>query len=150
MMHLIDRLGEKGVEIAKAELIFFDNPAFMTGALQDSIRYELGDDAATIYAGEGLTTKYGSYAMFVEYGTGVVGDGTYPEKTDYDYDVNQHGDKGWFYPLQIGSPNSKDGTIYVHTRGMAARPFMYNTLRDLEEEVKEMGGKIIAEYIADH
>ena len=31
---------------------------------------------------------------------------------------------------------------------MAARPFMYHTFKDLIAEVEDVGGQIIAEYIA--
>jgi len=75
MQFLIDKLAEKGVEIARAHLLFFPKPAYDTGALSESVKYYLKDREATITAGEGLTNamgeaQYGSYAMYVEYGNG--------------------------------------------------------------------------------
>lgn len=143
LMYLIGKLAEKGVEIARAELIFFSDPAFDTGALSESVKYEYTDDekAAKITAGEGCyigedPSKGGwdpstSYAMFVEYGTGMYG-----------ADVNEHGDAGWYYY------NNRSGQ-WVHTIGMAARPFMSNAYNGIIDEVEANGGRIVAEYLAD-
>lgn len=143
MQCLIEYLTEKGVEIARAELIFFDEPAYDTGALSDSVEYEVMEDKAVISAGNGLTNAMGvptNYAVFVEYGTGIYG-----------ADVNDHGAEGWWYPAPWGWWTPKTGKYsgqpMAHTFGMPARPFMYNTLRDLEDEVQANGGRIIAEYI---
>ena len=133
MMHLISKLAEKGVEIARAELIFFDDPAYYTGTLSESVMFKMHEDGATISAGEGAISGYGdtSYAVMVEYGTGVYG-----------ADINGHGWEGWTYL------NPNDGKWH-HTVGMPARPFMHNTLVDLEEEARSVGGRIVAEYLAD-
>lgn len=148
MMHLIGQLAEKGVEIAKTNLIFFvhgysgsdvsegvnEFAAYTTGRLSDSIHFTYDDDGkgATITAGEGAIGGDGktSYAMFVEYGTGAYGDnpGRHPN--------------GWYY-------FNKDDGRWHHTYGMIPRPFMQNTYASLEEEVKALGGRIIAEYLAD-
>lgn len=138
MQSLIDYLGEKGVEIARAELIFFDDPAYATGALSGSIKCESGDGKATISAGEGLTNAMGvptNYAVFVEYGTGIYG-----------ADINGHGMNGWWYPAPWGSWE-KNGKRYAWTQGMAPRPFMQHTLEDLREEAEVEGARIIAEYL---
>ena len=134
MKHLVSDLAEKGVEIARADLLAFDRPAYYTGQLYDSIRTEPinGGKDAKITAGEGLETDIGvSYALLVEYGTGIYGE-----------DVNGHGIAGWNYF------NERDGRWH-HTVGMPARPFMHNTYERLLEEAQENGGKVIAEYLAD-
>ena len=139
MQCLIDYLGEKGVEIARAELIFFDDPAYDTGALSESVQYQAGDGQGIISAGEGLTNAMGiptNYAVFVEYGTGIYG-----------ADINDHGFEGWFYPAPWGWYVGRGGKRYAWTNGMPPRPFMNNTLHDLKDEVEASGGKIIAEYI---
>jgi len=134
MTHLIETLTEKGVEIAKAELIFFWNPAYDSGALSESIQ------AAMLNEHEGVITTGVTYALFVEYGTGAVGAiQSHPEPNGYQYDTNGHGLDGWVY-------RGSDGQFHW-TAGMAARPFMYNTMRDLEEEAERIGGQVIAEYI---
>jgi hypothetical protein len=153
MINLIERLAEKGVEIARAELIFFDDPAYMTGALSESVNYRMVGEDGLVTAGEGLDSKYGSYAMFVEYGTGIVGkENHHPEyeEAGYEYDLNNHDHGGWWYPAAWGFLEADDGQMLAWTDGMPARPFMYNTLQDLAIEAETMGGKIIAEYIADH
>lgn len=61
-------------------------------------------------------------AQWVEYGTGIVGQGTHPESNGYQYDVNNHGDDGWVY-------RDKNGQ-YHFTRGMEAHRYMYNALID--------------------
>ena len=143
MMHLIEKLAEKGVEIARAELIFFSNPAYDTGALSESVAYRMNQDGATVSAGEGLESGYEgmSYALFVEYGTGIYG-----------ADINNHGMDGWWYPSPNGWWTPKQGKYrgqsMAWTVGMQGRPFMHNTLADLEEEVRASGGRIVAEYLA--
>lgn len=142
MVHLIDRLAEKGVEIAKAELIFFDDPAYRTGALSESVKFEHVDGAAVITAGEGLMDGYGqgSYAIYVEYGTGIYG-----------ADLNEHGLAGWWYPAPWGwwtpTTGKHAGETMAWTQGMPPRPFMANTLLDLKEEARVNGGRIVAEYL---
>lgn len=134
MTHLIETLTEKGVEIAKAELIMFWNPAYDSGALSESLQ------AAMLNDKEGIITTGVMYAIFVEYGTGAVGAvQPHPEPNGYQYDTNGHGLDGWVY-------RGSDGKFHW-TAGMAARPFMYNTLRDLEAEAEAIGGRVIAEYI---
>ena len=138
MQSLIEYLGEKGIEIARAELIFFDDPAYMTGDLSESVRFRMEGEDGILSAGEGLTDGYGngSYAIYVEYGTGIYGE-----------DVNGHGEAGWWYPAPWGTMTADDGTRLAWTNGMPPRPFMSNTLHDLEDEARVNGGRIIAEYI---
>ncbi len=131
---LVEQMAKKGVEIAKAELIFFSNPAYDTGELSDSVRAEVNGSEATVAAGyEGGA---GYYAAFVEYGTGAVGG------MQSDGSVKKgYRQSGWVYfNDRIGS--------FVFTMGMAARPFMQNTYSDLLTEAEVAGGRIIAEYLA--
>lgn len=74
------------------------------------------------------------YAMFVEYGTGVVGEGFSHPKANihgWEYDTNQHGDKGWYYPTTEDDPNPtkryKNGEWWAWTAGQESKPFMYDT-----------------------
>ena len=141
MQCLIEYLAEKGVEIARAELIFFDDPAYMTGALSESMKYEIRDDgnSAAVIAGEGLEDGYTppqSYAVYVEYGTGIYGP-----------DLNDHGLSGWWYPAPWGTRTTEDGKKLAWTNGMPPRPFMGNTFMDLIDEAEVNGARIIAEYI---
>lgn len=134
MTILINTLAERGVEIAKANIMAFDKPAVDTGALQDSIfSAMLNKETAVVATGV-------MYALFVEYGTGIIGEFEHhPEPNGYGYDVNGHGVDGWVY-------HGTDGKFH-HTLGMESRPFMYNTLRDLEIDAEKIGARVIAEYI---
>ena len=83
----------------------------------------------------GVSIMMGSdYAMFVEYGTGVIGEAVpHPNpKHDWEYDTMGHGNHGWWYPTTDDDPNpykrmGKDGVLRAWTMGMPSRPFMYHT-----------------------
>jgi len=124
---LMEHFAEEGVNIARAELVMFDPPAFYTGTLAESIDKRPGESGSWIVS---AGNDECDYAMYVEYGTGM---GRGP---------SLHGVEGWVYH------NDRDGGFYW-TRGMDPRPFMYNTLIDLEEKVKIDGGTVIAEYLRE-
>lgn len=120
MNELLRRLMEEGVDIAKTKVAAMD--AVFTGQLLDSIEgyYSPSKRVALIRAGIW-------YAAFVEYGTGVVGSrNPHPEPDGWAYDVNGHGDAGWWYL------NDNDSKLHW-TAGQPSRPFMYETARRLEE-----------------
>lgn len=142
---------EKGVEFAKMQIAQF--PAIDTGELLGSITgaYNKSEHSGTIYSGA-------YYAVYVEFGTGIIGESNAHPQAEvhgWEYDINNHGEAGWFYPEKDGpesnawSPDGRKaaGVKMRWTKGMPARPFMYNTLRDLEREVEKEGGRIIAEYL---
>ena len=136
MTELINELLEKGVEFARMEIAMFERPAIDTGTLSSNIVSYANSKT------EGVIKADTEYAVYVEYGTGIVGDMSgHPErdKLGVQYDMNGHGWDGWTY-------RGRDGRFH-HTCGMEARPFMYNTFRDLETYVEQNGGRIVAEYI---
>ena len=133
LIRLINQMAKKGVEIARAELIFFDRPAYDTGYLSESIHsIPYNGDAAYV-----TTDCY--YAAYVEFGTGSVGQHSAinPEASN----IGTYTQNGWVY-------YNERLDRFVWTKGMAARPFMYHTFKDLIAEVEAVGGQIIAEYIA--
>lgn len=130
MEQLVAKLAEKGVEIARAELIFFANPAYDTGELSETVRAVINKGEATVAAGYKGGRNKGFYAAFVEFGTGSVG---HPGDT-------AHRQNGWVYY------NDRTGR-FTFTMGMAARPFMHNTYEDLIEEAEAAGGRILADYL---
>lgn len=75
----------------------------------------------------------GEHATFVEYGTGIKGSrNPHPNPTGWSYDTNNHGESGWWYPTDMSDPNptkriGSNGEVYAWTKGMASRPFMYET-----------------------
>ena len=149
MQGLVEELAKQGAEIAKINVSQLG--AVDTGALMASIGHGAFDPAsrtAIIYAGS-------YYACFVEFGTGIVGKkNRHPglnSMQDFavmgengtlytEYDTNRHGNNVWFYK-PVG------GTKYLWTRGMKARPFMYNTYVELSDIAKHYGGQILAQYI---
>lgn len=117
------RIAEEGVAIAQLKILGFD--AVMTGELLDSMNLEAGDivsNGATYY----IYTDC-DWASFVEFGTGVIGsENPHPETglANWKYDVNNHGESGWWY--------FNDGEWHW-TKGMPSRPFMYETGQDLRD-----------------
>lgn len=74
------------------------------------------------------------YFSFVEYGTGIVGLGLqHPKASEigWEYDTNQHGDSGWWYPSSEDDPNPTkkltESGWWAWTAGQASRPFMYKS-----------------------
>lgn len=131
-----------GQEIARIELIEMD--ANFTGALIDEGIlgfYDRQTHSGVIYSDK-------PYAMFVEFGTGFIGEISphHPmegETVGWAHDVNEHGIKGWWYPAPWGwwipKKGKHAGTRMAWTQGMPSRPFMYNTLRQLEEIAEREG-----------
>lgn len=94
---------------------------------------ELMNTRFSVPYGNGIRIGCGSdHVAFVEFGTGIVGKGNpHPKRRDWIYDVNGHGDNGWWYPTDNPYPNQPtkyyNGKLYAWTAGMASRPFMYKT-----------------------
>lgn len=149
MTGLCNALMEEGVQMAKIEVMALG--AFDTGALESSIghgAFDAESRTGVIYAGA-------YYAFFVEYGTGVIGaenphpepetagngsDGNLLAMKYTDYDSNNHGENGWWYISDV------DGKLHW-TKGMRARPFMYNTMMYLRNYVEREGGRIVASFM---
>lgn len=142
-------LSEKGVEVVRIEIASM-------GAVDTSTLFDhmYGFYNESTHTGAIFTDV--PYAIYVEYGTGIVGAGSpHPEagKAGWNYDINNHGEKGWWYPsptgwyIPKGGLTNEEGLELAWTKGMPSRPFMYNTMRELEYYAKEEGGRIIANYI---
>lgn len=129
---LAKKLAQVGVQTAKMKVAKYD--AVYTGELLSSINYEQG---AVIKKGATWIVYTGCpWAKFVEFGTGIVGKGK-PHKAigivGWKYDVNEHGEKGWFY--------FRDGRWHW-TKGMPSRPFMYETSIELAEKIAEVAKEV--------
>lgn len=129
---LAQRLAEEGVIIAKVKIMQY--PAVYTGELLNSIKCEPG---AMISNGSQWIIFTGcEWAPFVEFGTGIIGsDNPHPDTglANWKYDVNEHGEYGWYY--------YKEGEWHW-TKGMPSRPFMYETGRDLRKIVPKIAKEI--------
>lgn len=132
---LIKALAESGAEIARVQVAAMD--AVDTGQLEHSIQGSFNPETRT-----GVIVADCPYAIYVEYGTGPVGEESphpEPDTSGWAYNVGetihqniQHPEwgVGWWYPGDDGK--------YHWTNGQPARPFMYNTLAWLEEEAESM------------
>lgn len=137
----VKTLAEKGVEMAKEKLAIYDK--VYTGELQNSIELKAGDvikNDACYYIYTGC-----KYASFVEFGTGVTGEGTYahnmPEDISWEYASGQHiftrenGETGWYYK------NENDGKVRF-TTGEPSYPFMTETAIMLSMQVLEVAKEV--------
>lgn len=148
MNELISLLMDDGVEVAKMQLVSME--AFDTGYLEESIHR----GAFIPGWGVGFIEVGAPYAVFVEYGQGIIGKAApHPGIDDEDwfnpvvshngkvysgYDSQGHGMDGWVYK------SDKDGKFHW-TAGYISRPFMYNTLRWLEEIAPERASRLFAQ-----
>src|SRR5690554_1138589 len=139
---LVRKLTDRGVEIAKVKIQEMD--AVYLGELLGSIEGYFSESS-----GIGIIhTGNAWHAIFVEFGTGIVGENNpHPLATEHgwDYDVNNHGEKGWFYPTDdpnLAVTTTDDGQMLGWTRGMAHRPFMYETQKQLEEECERIAKEV--------
>lgn len=126
------KLAEKGIQTARMKIASYD--AVYTGQLLESINYERG---AVIQNGdEWIVYTDCPWAKFVEFGTGIVGKGSpHPDTSivGWKYDVNEHGEYGWFY--------FRDGEWHW-TKGMPSRPFMYETAMELRQNIVKIAKEV--------
>lgn len=103
------------------------------GFLRGSIHMEVNKKGKKI-VGRVFTNM--EYAPFVEFGTGIKGNGTYP------YDIKglnlTYRDTPWVY-----TPDG--GETFYHTKGQVAQPFMYPTLEDNKEIIRKMFADAVKE-----
>ena len=129
---IVAALASAGEEFAVAAVL----PFAETGQLASSIKAEASGNVGFVKCSCG-------YAVYVEFGTGIKGAGSpHPDTAilGWKYDINQHGELGWWYPTDSADPNpykytAKNGTTYAWTRGMPSRPFMYETAQMLRASV---------------
>ncbi len=130
---LIERLTDYGVEVAKAQVR--ELGAVYTGELEESITGYYSPSTQV-----GIIKTDVPYAVYVEFGTGVVGKGSSHPAADLEgwiYDINNHGEAGWLYF------NDRDQKWHW-TKGMGSRPFMYNTVQILEMECMRIAKEVFA------
>ena len=97
-----------------------------TGYLAGSIHMQV---KATDTEVQGRVYTNAEYAAYVEFGTGIKGNGTYPyqvEGLSLDYK-----DKGWAY-------YDEDKGEWIYTKGQKAQPYMYPALKENERTIKRM------------
>ena len=131
---LLVKLAQAGVQTASAKI--YDMRAIDTGDLDSSIHYLISDDGM-----RAIIRTDCEHAVYVEFGTGVKGQNSPHPKglQGWIYDINEHGDNGWWYPTVSSDPNpykhqGDDGSWWAWTKGMPSRPFMYETAVQLRDD----------------
>lgn len=120
---VVKELTEQGAEQAKDFAMYMN--AYDTGELVNGI-------VAEASGSEGRIVATAPHSAYVEFGTGVVGEmspAPHAGQNGWNYDVNEHGEAGWYY---IG----EDGKRHW-TKGMPSRPFMYDTAKVMREAVPD-------------
>ena len=138
---VVQTLVARGQEIVQEELegLVYSEPGeeYRTGALKDSIYGTFNSTTGAGYVRTDLP-----YAKYVEFGTGIVGAGqSHPAagEANWKYDVNSHGEAGWFYY------NERTGN-WCSTKGFRSRPFMYNTARRLQREAAKIAKEVFSRW----
>lgn len=126
---LIEALANEGKAVAKMNVMVYG--AMDTGELLTSIAGFFDEKTRT-----GFIRTDCPHAIYVEYGTGVVGlEHNHPMKGADWYDIHHHGNAGWWYLREDG----------LHwTKGMPARPFMYDTFSMLSQKAQEVAKTVFA------
>ena len=95
-----------------------------TGQLRGSIHMQVKDKGNEI---EGRVYTNVEYAAYVEFGTGIKGNGTYPYQVE---GLNlEYKNKGWAY-------YDEDKGEWIFTKGQKAQPYMYPALKQNEKTIK--------------
>lgn len=94
------------------------------GGLAGSIHMQVKDTGKEI---QGRVYTNLEYAPYVEFGTGVTGNGTYPYQVE---GLNlEYKNKGWAY-------YDEDKGEWIYTKGQKAQPYMYPALKEHEKTIK--------------
>jgi hypothetical protein len=128
-------LTQTGVEIAKQNAAYMD--IYDSGELVNGIVGEYTGGFRVAY-GKGYVHSTAPHSAFCEFGTGVVGEANqHPNITipGWRYDVNEHGESGWWY-------TGKDGESHW-TMGMPSRPYMYETAQKLRQVAETVSEQIV-------
>lgn len=126
--NLTRKLTEQGVSLAKQNAAYMN--IYDSGELVNKIDSQYDGDTGKIVSGA-------AHSAFCEFGTGIVGKGNqHPEPAPgWVYDVNEHGEAGWWYYDDQGNKR--------WTKGMPSRPYMYDTARMLRKMVEPMAKEVL-------
>lgn len=97
-----------------------------TGNLAGSIHMKVNKKGENI---EGRVYTNVQYAPYVEFGTGIKGNGSYPCKVE-SLNLSYH-DTPWVF-----TPDG--GKTFYRTKGQVAQPFMYPALKQNEKYIKQL------------
>lgn len=137
---VLKKAEERVAEYGRNQLENFAPTASIDGNMPG--RVFVDDDGTmhrVIYAGEDVA--------YIEFGTGYVGENNpYPDeiilnKAGWDYDVNEHGHKGWVY-------RRKDNGMYRHSRGMRPEAPVLKAKNETRKAVKVIVKEVLDEEFA--
>lgn len=137
---VLEKAEERVAEYGRNQLENFAPTMSIDGNMPGSVFIE--DDGQmhrVIYAGEDVA--------YIEFGTGYVGENNpYPDeiilnKAGWDYDVNEHGVKGWVY-------RRKDNGLYRHSRGMKPEAPVLKAKNETRKAVKGIVKEVLDEEFA--
>lgn len=91
-----------------------------------------------------------------EYGTGIIGS-QFPHVSEvlaqagWKYDVNSHGENGWWYPTDDSDSNpikwiSPEGQVYAWTKGLVAERCFYDALERAKERLPDIAEEVFKKY----
>lgn len=126
----LPKLLESGVDIARAKIV--ELGAIDSGELQNSLAFTLYKEG-----NKGILFTDCQHACYVEFGTGIKGSISPHPTLPWEYDVNGHGEDGWYYY------DAEQGRIRF-TKGMPSRPFMYETAKELEKKAVEIAKEVFS------
>ena len=111
------------------------------GPLGESIHMQVKNEGDAVV---GRVYTNAEYAAYVEFGTGVKGDGTYPYKIEGEHLTYE--DAPWYIPVDklptdiaekyhFKKVYGKEGAEYYECYGQEAQPFMYPALKFSEKAI---------------
>lgn len=106
-----------------------------TGNLRSSIHQNVSETKGKI---QGSVYTNVQYAPFVEFGTGIKGNGTYPYKLKSG--TLTYRNTPWVY---------NNGDEFVYTKGQKAQPYMYPALKQNKKYIKALIKENIKSKIED-
>lgn len=118
---IVHELTEEGVSIAQLNASYMN--IYDTGELVNGIESKYLGDKGYVYSGA-------PHSAFCEFGTGINGKNSQhpnPTLANWQYDVNEHGEAGWWYKGDDGN--------WHWTAGMPSRPYMYDTAKMLKNKI---------------
>lgn len=140
-----ERIAERAVDLCRANLLA--ETMQQSGDLYDKI------SADVVYDGDKKNGKFrvilkadSEHALYVEFGSGIEGKKS-PHPQAGKWGGKKYRDTGWWtaadgkdmaqmygwLPFEL-----PDGTVIYYTEGQPARPFMYKTRQQLQEEIPKI------------
>ena len=136
---LVQKLTDMGAKLVRVKIVSMG--AYYSGELLSGVT---GYYSPTLNAG--FVKVASDHVAFVEFGTGIVGqnsphkNGEYLAKAAWSYAsgtkifTTKSGKVGWIYPTDNGE--------FRFTEGMKSRPFMYETVLELERKFPKIAKEV--------